>query len=212
METLIKPIAKLLGQEAEGIELGDAIAAFQSTQAPSSVIGLIYSPQHCCFVRVDEQGKLEAYRGKSSLDLSLASIFEARLFTPQAELRWLKTTDPEQQDRAIVIAEDEIAELEGFKRLEQQFKQPFTPIQQSYVLWGEADLAPPALGEGWGMLATARIGRLSVPAPKSEMGEYVMLHSKEYLDCDECGNVFIAQERLTKLEWKAKEKQEKING
>lgn len=208
-QTKPKLIEKLYGQQAANIELNAAIQAFRKTQETETIIGLVYSPQHCCFVRLHGEGAIQAYKGKSPLTLTLDGIFEARLFTPEAELRWLKT-GPEQQGRAVIISERELAPPSGFSEVDQYFKQAFSSMEQSYVLWGEADQQSPALAEGWSLLATARIGRLPVPVNGS--GEYVTLSSQEYLDCDDFGNVFVAQERLTKLEWKTDIEQEQSNG
>lgn len=206
-QTKPKPIEKLYGQQAANIELDAVIQAFRQTQGSVPIIGLVYSPQHCCFVRLDGDGAIEAYQGKSPLDIELTTIFEARLFTPEAELRWLKT-GPEQQGRAVVIAESEMAELEGFHALEQAFKQAFSPVEQTYVLWGEADPKSPSLANDWSLLATARIGRL--PVPLIGKGDYAVLNSLEYLDCDDYGNSYIAQERLIGVSWQTKGA--KVNG
>lgn len=141
-----------------------------------------------------------------------------RLFTEQAELRWLKTGSDGKGQAAIIAEPEAISNaIQNFQHEPQKFERAFYPLDQQYILWGKQAQASHQTESGpWGCLSAGRIGRLPVPlaAPKDGDGSsnYMVLHSKEYLDCDDFGNVFIAQERLTKLEWKTDAKEEKGNG
>lgn len=158
---------------------------------------LLYSPSACLLARV-QSGLL---KGAEGVALDLDAIFEARVFTKDAELRWLRTPGG---SRTILVREEASAATDsGASETDVDDRQAFHgTIDQSYLLWGEA-LADAAVG-GWASLATARIGTLRVPLPADKgLPPYgrMAIHAREYLFTDDThGNAYVGDERLLALE------------
>jgi len=140
--------------------------------------GLLYTPARCYFAR-REAGGLRNVEGRGA---ALDRVFEARVFGPADELRWLR--DPQQAGRGTVTYLSQTdAGPAGWSRL--------TPIPHlavrpnRYLLWGQVlpvrtDGSVPR--DGWVVLATSRIGELPVPfgGPLQE-GQGLRLIAREYL-------------------------------
>lgn len=110
--------------------------------------------------------------------LELDDVFEARLFIPDRELRWLRRGDG--GDGTVV------AELDDGRWLD--------PIDQTYLVWG-ASAGDQA--DGWTTLSTARGASLTVPVATSGRARLV---AREYVRVDEHGNARVADQRLLRLE------------
>jgi CRISPR-associated protein (TIGR03984 family) len=159
--------------------------------ADGGAVALLYAPRWCRFAKFGADGVL---RGPDGQPQPLATVFEARVFGPQAELRWLN--DPAGRHRVVLLAESEQA-LAGFET--DEVKHLGEPLPQTYLLWGEGTGTEGAAG--WSRLATARIGPLDVPLPGVRHRQRVVLRSVEYLVSEEQhhGNTVVAEERLVGL-------------
>lgn len=195
----------LYGRASDNIELMEAVKHCGDLLFQSPVIALLYTPGWCGFAQLERAGDeikpILSARDERSFDPD--SVFEARVFNEQAELRWLKQWP--NKGRAALIAEDDISKFFDEKAgtfTEVDF------IDQTYLLWGEGAAAKtgelPA-NRNWSRLAMARIGTLDVPYPLdarpavSKSGERIHLIAREYLDADDHGNVAVVEERLLKL-------------
>jgi CRISPR-associated protein (TIGR03984 family) len=191
-------MAKLYGQSQESISLAATLEKdFGNLLA--GAIGLFYSPQACEFGRIRDDSSVEVLRGNQLGTLNLADVFEARIFNPRAELRWLNILG--QGGKAVLLSETEMkSEILTNSIGPMSYCEK---LEQTYLLWGEPiDRKPP---DNWDFLATARIGTLAVPQPEGEKSDYVVLNSREYLGVGEYGNVSIVQERLVNLTWEKKD-------
>lgn len=171
--------------------LDEAIAACKGEI--EGAIALLYSPRRCMLAQLSDDGILQNVSGNN---IELTSVFEARLFSEDCELRWLNrqagTGD------AALISEAALPSLVGFTEIDAQ---PCEALPQQYLLWGERARSQPNV-ESWQSLADARIGKLDVPLAQSfEQAQRVYLATCEYLNVvDDYGNVAVIEERLVKLE------------
>lgn len=171
----------------DAITLEVAIATLNTTTPLDHSIALLYSPSHC-HLAILHNGQLQT--ATDTLDPS--HYFEARIFSPSCELRWLNQANG--QGRAVCLSEQPLAWGEPLPPLA-----ALESLSQQYLLWGKGldDEVAPA----WGSLATPRIGGLAVPLRGISQDAYVVLHSREYLGTvDTFGNVAVIEERLTHLE------------
>lgn len=181
------------------VHLEHALAAFASLPGTDGATGLLYTPRQCLLTTLTA-GRLRDCHGDP---VDLTGVYEARLFCPAAELRWLNDPGPEAGHRAVILAEEEQA-----GRLADWTARPRTDVldrlPQTYLLWGEgtghAEHAGKPLAAGWSLLATARIGALPVPVAQVQGNERVVLRSVEYVVEAEHGNAVVFEERLLKLE------------
>jgi CRISPR-associated protein (TIGR03984 family) len=210
----MSPSISLYGRASNGLTLEAALGvcstALQSADQPA--IGLIYSPRKCEFVRL-ENCELWNSRGRAALD----SVFEARVFNQQTEMRWLHQTNG--QGRAVLLSEKEISPACRDKLHEDVSLKALKTLDQTYLLWGEGiDQSKTGLPQGWRRLTAARIGRIDLPIRETIGREdRVKLKVVEYLaeydsdgnlvqdeaDADVSklhGNVAVAEERLVGLE------------
>lgn len=208
-----KKITAIRARAAELITFRDALK--QCANLLVSAPALLYTPQWCGFAQFDAVGRLVAADGKPAEEFVdkpddfRESVFEARVFNQQVELRWLHKRNGE--GRAVLLSDDgEDAKLDDyFAELPQLTELPkldkiIETIPQTYLLWGEGievtEKDRPA--PGWSRLTTARIGRLHVPLAENDVGTgRVQLVAREYLgEVDQHGNVAVVEERLLKLE------------
>lgn len=190
----------LHGRASDNIELKEAVAHCGELLFQSPVIALLYTPDWCGFAQLERVGnQINWSESKSVLD----SVFEARVFSEHAELRWLKQWP--NNGRAALISEEDISQY--FNQEAGTFVE-VDHLPQNYLLWGEgAAAASGELPANWSRLAMARIGTLDVPYPSeasgsvvSKTGERVRLVAREYLnEIDDHGNVCVVEERLLKL-------------
>ncbi len=171
----------------DAITLEVAIATLNTSTSLDGSLALLYSPSHCHLALIDN-GQLQSASG--TLDPN--HYFEARIFSPSYELRWLNQTNG--QGRAVYLSEQPLTWGEPLLPLE-----ALDSLSQQYLLWGKGLDA--AATSGWGTLATPRIGGLTVPLSGISQNAHVVLHSREYLGTvDTFGNVAVIEERLTHLE------------
>jgi CRISPR-associated protein (TIGR03984 family) len=154
------------------------------------VFGLLYSPGECVLARLVD-GKLRGPSGEVALD----AVFEARLFSERAELRWI--SDGGGAGPAALLSDDLVPDdVRKALSVDASIKCDAEPISQTYLLWGTA------AGGGradWSALYEARIGTMHVPCAVAEGGR-LCLKAVEYLMEDDHGNVSVAAERLTGFE------------
>ena len=175
--------------------------ALQDCPMLDNGIALLYSLKRCQFAKVRDRSLIDNRDRVIPLDnFAQQYIFEARIFTPDCELRWLN----EDNGRGIsaLISEGELqTQLPEW--------QPNPPLMyleslpQQYLLWGQKTKLEAS--QGWQKLASARIGTLAVPLhDEIAKNSRVYLKTQEYLgevDRDN-GNVAVIEERLIKLEVK----------
>lgn len=188
-------VTTLYSYQAEMLTLGDAIAACQKIL--EGAIALLYSPQSCQLARLLDGVTLQL-SDSSEVDLTgNSSIFEARIFNENCELRWLNRIDG--KGDAVLLSELE-QEIDRFSDSD-----PIAceSLEQQYLLWGEK-AKNPSQNEGWLRLAEARIGKLEVPleCPMDET-QRVYLKTYEYLAAvGQYSNFAVIEERLVNLEVK----------
>jgi CRISPR-associated protein (TIGR03984 family) len=193
----------LYGSASNGIDLLAALEQCGGVLFQPLAVALLYTPGWCGFAQVRPVA--------SGVELILpvleerrfdpATVFEARIFGQQAELRWLKQWP--NKGRAVLLAEEDVS---SYLDDELMPIQSIDIIDQTYLLWGEGVPANPReLPRNWSRLAMARIGTLDVPYPLddrpavSEKDQRIHLIAREYVDVDEHGNAAVVEERLMKL-------------
>lgn len=154
-----------------------------------SAFALLYAPRWCRFAKPESTGILTDSSGQL---VEVDEVFEARIFSNAAELRWLHVENG--LGRAVLLSEskhncfeseDEVLCLEG--------------IDGTYLVWGQG--VKPLKKSGWSRLATARIGPLDVPLENVGANQYVHIVTREYIVTEpKFGNAYIFDERLLRLE------------
>ena len=187
-------INSLQTRAADNLSFADALA--QCRAVLPDAVALLYAPHFCAFAQLQSNGTLTAAQGVLEIEF-LATVFEARLFTPQVELRWWHQQGG--TGRTVLLTDDQ-ANLALDNYLSSPDQQSLVgTIEQTYLLWGKGVAKPAELPASWSRLTTARIGRLHIPAPNVTCG-YVHLKVREYLaETDQHGNVAVVEERLLEL-------------
>lgn len=188
MTVMTETPTTLYGRSTASIPLEDAIKHCKPVLA--NAIALLYTPSRCHLAVLSEDGT--CYEANDQI-VSYRSVFEARIFTPEYELRWLNHSGG--LGKAVLLAEDAIAENYLDAKLDDL--PALATVPQQYMLWGEG--IDNGSRNGWSTLATARIGRLSVPMEGIDTGKGACLKSCEYLAAAEFGNVAVVEERLLSL-------------
>lgn len=191
--------ATLFVHRREHVSLAESLAAFARVDGQRAA-ALLYSPSSCEFA-VLESGGLRDSAGRP-VDLSV--VFEARVFSKDAELRWLNDPGHEKRHRAVILAERDHSTPIGASWSSKRVPVIDT-LTQTYLLWGEGTEhrreGGQPLAEGWSLLGTARIGGLAVPVSGvSAKDQHVLLKTIEYLVEVDHGNVVVHDERLCGLE------------
>lgn len=176
---------------AAPMTLRDAIMGLARVLPIDGATAFLATPGRFIVARAEVSGALATGDGRPVV---LGDVFEARLFCPAAELRWLGTREG---GRAVIVAEESLA-------LAAEAWRPLEPLQAEllsghYLVWGEGLEAPADLAAGWSRLAMARIGALDVPLAGVGPGARVQIESVEYLVEHEHGNVAVAEERFLRL-------------
>ena len=176
--------------------LSECAAVFKETAT-----ALIYGPRDCVFARLGSDGKL-AFSPDRSWP-SAEPVFEARVFSPIAEFRWLHQAAG--RGRAVLLTEDAKL-LEGLTKWDklstittanEDGLRDFLDIR--YLLWGTG--TGDVIDEGWSRLAESRIGALDVPVQDIQQGGHAVLVSREYIVVEpDSGNAEVAEERLMSVE------------
>ncbi|MTF37967.1 type III-D CRISPR-associated protein Csx19 [Cyanobacterium aponinum] len=186
----------LHAQSSVNITLSEAIN--QCLHPLEGAIALLYSPNSCQVLKLEKDGNLSNSKGEIiNTNYQDNYIFEARIFNPNYELRWLN--EDEGKGTAVIISENDFDNCLA-KKLDSI--EVIDTIRQQYLLWGEK--AKTKLNEGWQRLSAARIGSLDIPLSQSLSQEKrVYLNTREYLKImDNFGNVRVIEERLINLEVK----------
>ncbi|MGH9959625.1 MAG: type III-D CRISPR-associated protein Csx19 [Pyrinomonadaceae bacterium] len=176
----------------KGLLLTDALTGSKDvlTDGSSTAVAMLYAISACHFARLD-QGRLMDKDGKQ---IDLGSVYEARIFSDKAELRWLHREEG-YGDAALLT--EEKRDPKGWKE-EQPIQPVGMPIEQAYLLWGESTTDQSR--NDWTKMATSRIGSYFAPVRSSTNKVRVQLNAREYLSQDEMhGNVFVAEERWLNL-------------
>ncbi|MDX3099973.1 CRISPR-associated protein Csx19 [Nonomuraea angiospora] len=121
--------------------------------------------------------------------VDLNPVFEARVFTPQVELRWVEA------GHAVVLTEEE-------RLLPPDFPDRLDPMRTvatlsaHYLVWGHVTRA----ASGWVNLRSRRVGTLALPMANVTT-DAVRLIAREYVVTDEIhGNAYVSEERLIGFE------------
>ncbi len=187
-------MTKLNRYRRDGISLDEAVEQFLAATGEAEATGILYTPRRCLVVRIrrGSDGPVFEHPKEQPVD-----AYEARVFTGEAELRWLNDPTPTACHQAVVISERDLAEpVASWDRNELTATKV---LDQQYLLWGETDSG--AQPDGWVRLSTARVGAYWVPidarpGPKQQ----VCLRTREYLQRARYGNVVVAEERLVGFE------------
>jgi CRISPR-associated protein (TIGR03984 family) len=188
----------LYGRESKSnISLAEALEKCKVILA--NAVAILYSPSFCKFAKF-ENGKL---MDEKLQELDIRTVFEARIFSPHAELRWLNVLSG--QGRAVLISEQNISQY-----LDDKIQDLTTVkdgiIDQTYLLWGKGVVRSPSTPQGWSRLSAARIGALDVPIAGIHPKQQVKLIAREYIGLcegdagEKYGNVAVLEERLIGLE------------
>ena len=190
---------KLYISHKEQTDLEAAIKNF-----PTGSWAILYSPKHCHLAKL-ENGQFEiAESEKDGINVkkvSFEQIYEARIFTEKAELRWLKD---EKDGTAVILSEDENLQFDA-----KVSDKTYTAICQKYLLWGQSTNTTDG---NWTQFAEARIGAFFVPIANVADKGYAQFTAVEYLKEFEDGNVAVFEERLTGIKpYPTETKGEKTN-
>jgi len=180
----------------KNVTLGESIINCQ--EILQDAVALLYSPDSCQFLRFNNQ-RFQYPNGEEKEVHELSDIFEARIFSPSSELRWLNQNCG--SGKAVLLSEEIEQSPENFTALDPI---PCDSLKQEYLLWGQKAKNQPNQ-EGWQTLSEARIGKLNIPLSKTITEEQrVYLQTCEYLSnkFDDYGNFGVIEERLVKLEVK----------
>lgn len=177
--------APLFGRAANNLRLKDAIEICLPALKSPETVALLYSARKCELARM-KNGQL---CDKHDRAMELDDVFEARIFNPQSELRWLN--DQGGVGRAALLSAESIPEACREKLTENVSLTALHTLEQTYLLWGEGiDQTNVSLAAGWNRLTTARIGKLDVPVTGIKEKSRVHLKTLEYLaEYDEQGNI-----------------------
>ena len=185
-------VTKLYARSQDDLTLIEAVKS--CTSIIQDAVALLYSPTFCRFLKVNADGDFTDSNGAI---FNVQSVFEARIFNSDHELRWLNQKGG--KGKAVLLSEQTIS----------NFGNPIPEIsaldvlKQEYLLWGQG---VSDYGNGWSKLSEARIGTLDVPlGGVNNKKMRAKLIAKEYIGlCEgkagEYGNVAVLEERLIKLE------------
>jgi len=167
----------------------------QCTIFLEEAVALVYAPSFCKFAKF-ENGGLSLVD-----DRSLSTVFEARVFNQNVELRWLNAFNG--LGRAVLISDIQLTRV-FTDEVDVSLTEILDTIPQQYLLWGKGVVRSPSLPQGWSRLAAARIGALDVSITDIKPQQQVQLVAKEYIGfCEgaagEYGNVAVVEERLIGL-------------
>jgi CRISPR-associated protein (TIGR03984 family) len=183
--------------------LVDAVAEYHRNFGEG--FALLYSPTACWLGRLETDATFSGSSKKGEprplRREDLSSVFEARVFNPKAELRWLNEKNG--VGPAVVLSASDASDFFGSRPAEfttkttSEEKVPVEVIEQSYLLWGQST---GTFREGWTQFAEARIGAYFVPLKNVPRLTYAKFKAIEYLCEYEDGNVAVAEERLVGIE------------
>jgi CRISPR-associated protein (TIGR03984 family) len=179
----------LVYESRAGLGLGTALAEVHAAAGLVGAVALLASPDHYLVGRVEAHTpgtpRPADARGRP---LDLEGVFDARVFTPERELRWTRT---EAGGTALLLSESGVG-LAGWERIELE-AEPLGPT--TYLLLGELERAA---GAGWSRLSSGRTRPIEVPVAAT--ARRLLLRALEYVAVDpEHGNAYVCEERLLEL-------------
>jgi CRISPR-associated protein (TIGR03984 family) len=149
---------------------------------------LLTAPSSYRVALVDPAGNCTTSEGPADL----TPVYEARVFTASAELRWLGEAGG--PGRAVVLTEDPALLPNDFPETDGLTLDAVDTLDVHHLLWGEAT----SQDSDWTTLSSARTGTLTVPVQTSGRAR---LTSLQYVAVEpDHGNAYIAEERLIQLE------------
>ncbi|MDT3440479.1 CRISPR-associated protein Csx19 [Pseudofrankia sp. BMG5.37] len=148
----------------------------------TGAVALLCTPVEYLVARVDATGGCNGSEGPLPLD----DVFEARVFTADVELRWVRRGDV---GEAVLVGEGVVG---GAPSVETDV------IDSWYLLWGEHDERAD-VPDGWRALSAARVGVLWIPTDLTSGGR-ARLRVREYVGYDRFGNAYVLDERLCAIE------------
>ena len=185
--------ASLYGLRRSGVDLAEALAWAGGALEAATLIA--YTPKLALLTRYAD-GAATDVDGRT---LDLSEAFEARCFSPAAELRWLHERDG--LGTAVVLSENETriagsAQTAGAVPL--AAIEALTTLAQQYFLWGEASAVDGT--PNWVKLKPDRAPTFYAPIQSGEPRDgRVQLLSREYIETDAHGNAYVAEERYLGL-------------
>jgi len=178
---------------------GDRKGSSSDSAAGKDAVALLFSPRRFRIALFYSNGFHDA-SGKEIAPDDLASVYAARFFNEEAELRWQQR--PGGDSEAIVICEQQFFAGWDTPKKKQEY---IEAVDQRYICWGryqQDGVADGADEDGriWGRLVEDRIDSIPVPVGASK-GDRIQLIWKEYLAVvDEYDNVASIDERLLRFE------------
>lgn len=171
----------LYGAATTGVTLAQAMAA----AGVAGGCALLTAPSAYHVARV-EGGDCVTAAGP----VDLSTVYEARVFTAQVELRWVEAGYAvlltEHRDLLPAFFGDPLEDLSAE-----------TTLDAHYLVWGEVK----ASASDWATLGSDRIGTLTVPMAAPHAEKRVRLAAREYVVADKVhGNAYVAEERLVGFE------------
>ncbi|MFM7885532.1 MAG: CRISPR-associated protein Csx19, partial [Pseudanabaena sp.] len=138
----------------ENISLKEALK--QCAVFLEDAVALVYAPSFCTFAKF-ENDNLSLIENKS-----LSTVFEARVFNQNVELRWLNVSNG--LGRAVLVSDIELTRVFN-DDVDVSLTEILDTIPQQYLLWGKGvdNKRSPSTPSSWSRLAAARIGALDVP-------------------------------------------------
>jgi CRISPR-associated protein (TIGR03984 family) len=179
----------------ENITLQDVIKLIHQKNPTylDHAIGLIYSLKKCCFIKINGVNIEQPPEENEEKAVDIHSIFEARIFNENLELRWLN--EQHGKGKAVLLSDKE---LDLCLEIQPDALEILATQTQRYLLWGEATDNADNTNDGWNKLISSRIGFIYVPY----VNHRVYLQTREYFKEDNYGNVSVIEERLMSLEVK----------
>ncbi len=187
-------MAKLNRYRRNQISLNEAVDQFLAATGEAKATGILYTPRRCLVVRIRRGSDGPVFEHPKEQPVN---AYEARVFTAEAELRWLNDPTPTACHRAVVISEKDLSEPVASWNCDELLATGV--LDQQYLLWGETDSGNQP--DGWVRLSAARVGAYWIPmnarpGPKQQ----IRLLTREYLGRAQYGNVVVAEERLVGFE------------
>ncbi|WP_017306837.1 CRISPR-associated protein Csx19 [Spirulina subsalsa] len=182
----------------KGLKLEQSIEKFKTYLEGATA--LLYSPTKCYVLQL-KNGQLQDAFCQVIQSQDLSKCFEAKIFNPECELRWLNVQNGSGQ--VALLSENRVPTPNNFleKSLEYQ-----DSIKQQYLLWGE--IVPwdrvvskqKKFQKGWQRLTEARIDKIDIPFNgELKQKKRMYLRTQEYIAQYKYGNMVVIEERLLEL-------------
>jgi CRISPR-associated protein (TIGR03984 family) len=182
------------------VSLQECLTQTRDWRKNPMTIALLYTPSACFLAQAQGEG-VTGYDGKSA---DLTTVFEARIFNPSCEVRWLHKSGG--KGSGVFLSENasgpgDWVSLSPVGSIKE-------PENHRYLLWGMTvkDDAK-ELATGWSWLAAANIGKYAIPLAGDGLERRARLVYREYIGLapgeagDRHGNVTVCEERLLGFEW-----------